>query len=188
MSPKTFATTTATPSLTIIAKKTESIVSNSSKNNNDNNGKIEKNEINTEDISKKLNELLKSNKFSFNDLKSMFDVSYQTMEDILYKPKHWSLLSQRIKIVYMKISNYFNNSSTENYLNDTLMNDTESNYSNSSYNEMRRRRSSSFDEIGKESKRQRTERVNNKEQPMIEYDVESAQSINKHFKKQKYFY
>jgi hypothetical protein len=112
----------------------------------------------------------------------MFDVSYQTMEDILYKPKSWSLLSQRIKIVYMKIANYFSNSNTETYLNDAVMNyDSDSSYSsNSSYNDessRNRQRSTSFDDFnGKETKRKKMERVNNKTQPMIDYDVESAQS------------
>jgi hypothetical protein len=66
-------------------------------------------DIDTENVSKRLNELLKSNKFSLNDFKQMFDVSSQTIDDILNRPKQWSILSHRIKIVYMKIANYLNN-------------------------------------------------------------------------------
>ena len=177
--PTTSAAITSTSQNGLLSKKAESIISNSSKNN----CSTETGEINTEEISKKLNELLKSSRFSVNDLKAMFDVSYQTMEDILYKPKSWSLLSQRIKIVYMKIANYFSNSNTETYLNDAVTNyDSESSYStNSSYNneelKKNRQRSTSFDDFnGKETKRRKMERVNNKTQPTIEYDVDGAQS------------
>ena len=135
-------------------------------------------EINTDEISRKLKDLLKSNKYTINDLKTLFDVTYQTLDDILYKPKHWSSLTQRIKIVYMKIANYFKNGkliSSENcYMNDTASSSYSRRFSISS-----RSSSSSSGFIVSNNKRKKIEHDvmrKTKQQPIIEYDVDKAKS------------
>lgn len=106
----TSSATTATANVTSTTTKSQSkstITTPTTSSIHVNNNNTD--EVNTEDIAKKIKDLIKKNRFTKNELLKVFEISAQTMDDIINTPKHWNMLTQRKKIVYSRIQCYLCN-------------------------------------------------------------------------------